>query len=638
MANNINKKKKKNNIQRKQSKQQKGLMPRKNLNPFIIVSILISLILFNFLFSEQSKIANYKETDLSTIFQELRNNNAKEVLIQDSQVLITLNNEEQIRAKKEPGTDFYSLLETNNIDPNQINTNIKYEPIINWWEVFINLIPLIFMIFIFWMIFRSVKGGGGMFSIGKSKDKLFNSKDKNKINFKDVAGNENIKQELYEIVDFLKNPQKYQKVGARIPRGILLVGPAGVGKTLLARAVAGEANVPFFSVAGSEFVEMIVGVGSSRVRDLFAKAKAASPALIFIDEIDAIGRHRGRSSLGGNDEREQTLNQILVEMDGFDQRTNVIVIAATNRADMLDKALVRPGRFDRHITIDIPDVKERTEIVSIHMNNKKFADNVDASKIAQKTMGFSGADIENVLNEAAILSAREDTKAITLKNIDDAATRVKLGPARNLLHTEEERKVVAYHESGHALVSAYMPKSKPVNKISIVSRTRSLGHTEYVNEPNSNNYNVTKNEIVSKIATILGGRAAEEIVFNDISIGASGDIHMATDLAKKMVVEWGMSKLGMIKYAKDDMLFNDGTADNDFSYSDETAREIDEEVRSIISELYKKALDIINEHRELLDQLSNILLEKENIEKEEFQEILDNYKNNGNTISVNPEE
>ena len=459
-----------------------------------------------------------------------------------------------------------------------------------------------------------------VFNFGKSKAKLF-FKGQQSITFNDVAGNKEAKLNLQEIVDFLKYPDKYRKLGARIPKGVLLVGASGVGKTLLAKAIAGEAGVPFFSVAGSEFMEMLVGVGSSRARDLFRMAREQQPSLIFIDEIDAIGRQRGMGIGGGHDEREQTLNQILVEMDGFDERTNVIVLAATNRPDMLDPALVRPGRFDRKISIPLPDFEDRKGITEIHMRNKPFEDNVSVDDIAKKTVGFSGADIENMLNEAAILAARENFTKITPKNIDDASLKVTMGEERRSLIPDEEKKIIAYHEAGHALVAAKSKDMDPVYRISIIPRGGSLGHTSL--PPEKDRYNETKTRLLSIIATMLGGRAAEEVIYDEITVGASSDIERATSLARKMVTEFGMSSLGPISF--------DGHHGSYFLakelgegplYSEETSAKIDREIREIIETSHKNAVKILKDNRKALDEVTNRLLEKETIDGTEFIEIL----------------
>jgi cell division protease FtsH len=564
-----------------------------------------------------------KEIPLNELFNLIQKSEVKKIVIDGSTVNTTLKDGTELKSQKEPEISLYELLTLKNIDPNLVVEGIQTKTSYAWLDIVANIaFPLITLGFLFWIFRQAGKSAGGVFNLGKSRAKLFMKDAQNKMGFENVAGVNEVKKELFEIVDFLKNPEKYRKLGARIPRGVLLIGPSGVGKTLLARAIAGEANVPFYSVAGSEFIEMIVGVGSARVRDLFTVAKQTSPSLIFIDEIDAIGRHRGKGIMGGNDEREQTLNQILVEMDGFDQRTNVIIIAATNRPDMLDSALVRPGRFDRQIRIELPDVKEREDIIKIHMIGKPFEDDVTPDRISRMTTGFSGADIENMLNEAAILAARHDHDKISKKDIVNASSRVKLGPERRILQTEEERKMTAYHEAGHAIIANKTDKTVPVNRISIISRSASLGHTEYMAEGNM--YNLTKPQLLSRIRMMLGGRAAEEIEYNELSVGAAGDIEQATYLAKKMVTDFGMSPLGPVNLVHANEGMWEGVMPNKaYGYSEEMAKKIDNEVSRIINTELTNAKNILKKHKKLLDKLALALLEKETIEQDEFEKIIE---------------
>lgn len=460
-----------------------------------------------------------------------------------------------------------------------------------------------------------------MFGIGKSKAKLF-SKGKQNVKFKDVAGVDEAKKELEEVVDFLKNPKKYRDLGARTPKGVLLTGPSGVGKTLMARAVAGEAGVPFFSMAGSEFMEMLVGVGASRVRDLFDTAKKASPAIIFIDEIDAIGRTRGvGGGMGGHDEREQTLNQILVEMDGFTQTDNVIVIAATNRPDVLDPALVRPGRFDRRVNLDLPDIAGRKAIMEIHRIGKPFAKNLNWDKVSERTVGFSGADLENMLNEAAILAARDERKEILMVDIEEAAMKVKMGPEKRRLQSNLERKMTAYHEAGHALVGHLLPGTDPIHRLSIVSRGMALGFT--MSRPKTDKYQQTQTELKDEIAMSLGGRAAEKIVFNELTAGAASDIERATMLARRMVVDFGMSDLGPIAMGQMSETNSWG-----FSYGDSvrlseaTQSKVDSEIKKLVDAGLKTAEKVITGNRKVLDKIVTRLMKVETLEQEEFEKIV----------------
>jgi len=594
------------------------------LNPFIILLvILVAWSVLSFLLPVNSPDKDKKEPiSITETFQLIREEKVSKVTIDGNNLDIQLKDGQNYTSTKEPQISFIETLSLQNIDPSLVSSGIFEKQSISWIEILSNLaIPLTTLIFLWWIFRQAGRSSGGLFSIGKSRAKLYSKDSKDKIGFKDVAGAEEIKNELFEIVDFLKRPEKYRKLGARIPRGILLIGPSGVGKTLLARAIAGEANVPFYSVAGSEFIEMIVGVGSARVRDLFKVAKETSPSLIFIDEIDAIGRQRGRAAAVSNDEREQTLNQILVEMDGFDVRTNVIIIAATNRPDMLDSALVRPGRFDRHIQIDLPDVVEREGIMKIHMRGKPFAKNVDIKRLARQTVGFSGADIENMLNEAAILAARKGAAEIDPLDLSEASSKVKLGPGRKRLQSEKERQIIAYHEAGHALIADKNPDADPVSRISIVSRTMSLGHTEIV--PKDQVYNQTKGALLAKIESLLGGRVSEELVFSEQTVGASNDIERATYIARIMVTEFGMSSLGPINYVSDNAGLWDARAqEKSIGYSDKVANEIDSEVRKIIKTEYENAKKILKDNRKVLDKLAKELLSKETLEQEDFDKIM----------------
>ncbi|MFF3025331.1 ATP-dependent zinc metalloprotease FtsH [Gottfriedia sp. NPDC057948] len=492
-----------------------------------------------------------------------------------------------------------------------------------WVQIFTSLIPFVIIFVLFFFLMNNAQGGGSrVMNFGKSKARLYND-EKKKVRFKDVAGADEEKQELVEVVEFLKDPRKFSELGARIPKGVLLVGPPGTGKTLLARAVAGEAGVPFFSISGSDFVEMFVGVGASRVRDLFENAKKNAPCIIFIDEIDAVGRQRGAGLGGGHDEREQTLNQLLVEMDGFGANEGIIIIAATNRADVLDPALLRPGRFDRQITVDRPDVIGREAVLKVHSRNKPLAPDVDLKAIAQRTPGFSGADLENLLNEAALVAARRDKKKIDMLDIDEATDRVIAGPAKkNKVISEKERKIVAFHEAGHTVIGQVLDEAEMVHKVTIVPRGQAGGYAVML--PKEDRYFMTKPELLDKITGLLGGRVAEEVVFGEVSTGAHNDFQRATGIARRMVTEFGMSdKLGPLQFGQSQggSVFLGRDFNNEQNYSDKIAYEIDVEIQTIIKDCYAKATDIIKTHREKLDLLANTLLEVETLDAKAIKSL-----------------
>jgi cell division protease FtsH len=504
------------------------------------------------------------------------------------------------------------------------NIEIGDESGLNFWALTLLpfLIPFLLIGFFVWFMFRKVQGANSKaMSFGKSGAK--EADQKKKTTFGDVAGAKEAKEELDEIVDFLKNPQKFIKLGAEIPKGVLLLGSPGTGKTLLARAIAGEAEVPFYHISGSEFVEMFVGVGASRVRDLFKKAKKNSPCIVFIDEIDAVGRQRGAGLGGSHDEREQTLNQILVEMDGFDNKTNVIVIAATNRPDVLDPALLRPGRFDRQVVIDLPDIKDRTAILELHAQNKPLKKDVDLKIVAQRTPGFSGADLRNVLNEAAIFSARKDQSRIGQQDILDSIEKVMLGPERKShVMSLEEKKITAYHEAGHALVGHLLPHCDPIHKVSIIPRGRAAGYT--MNIPDSDKHLHTKSKFSDDIAMMLGGLVAEQIMFKENSNGASSDLKQVSSLAKQIITKFGMNEnLGYRSFGQGEgMVFLGKEIHERKDYSEKTAENIDIEIKNLVDSCYQKAQDTINENKEMLDKIANTLLEKETIEKDEFEKLV----------------
>lgn len=496
-------------------------------------------------------------------------------------------------------------------------------PTTHWFVSLLGvLLPFVLIGLIFWFLLSTMQGGGSrVMQFGKSRAKLV-SKESPTVTFEDVAGADEAIEELHEIKEFLRDSEKFLKVGARIPKGVLLYGPPGTGKTLLARAVAGEANVPFYSISGSDFVEMFVGVGASRVRDLFTQAKENAPAIIFVDEIDAVGRHRGAGMGGGHDEREQTLNQLLVEMDGFDPKTNVILIAATNRPDILDPALLRPGRFDRQIQVDAPDMKGRHKILDVHAKGKPMAKGVDLAVLARKTPGFTGADLANVLNEAALLTAREDKKTITNAVLDEAVDRVMAGPQRrSRMMSDKEKLITAYHEGGHALAAAAMRHTDPVTKVTILPRGRALGYTMVL--PLDDKYSVTRNELLDQLAYAMGGRVAEEIVFHDPTTGASNDIDKATSIARRMVTEYGMSAdIGAVKLGQSSgEVFLGRDMGHQRDYSEAVAEAVDHQVRALIDQAHTEAWTVLNSNRTILDRLATELLEKETLDHNQLAEI-----------------
>ena len=487
--------------------------------------------------------------------------------------------------------------------------------------VIVNVLPMVILVGgAFYFITRQMGSANKSMDFGRSRARL--SENNNKVTFDDVAGLTEEKEEVQELIDFLKTPKKFQKLGARIPKGVLLVGPPGTGKTLLARAVAGEANVPFYFISGSEFVELFVGVGASRVRDMFKQAKQSAPCLIFIDEIDAVGRQRGAGLGGGHDEREQTLNQLLTEMDGFGANEGIIIIAATNRPDVLDPALLRPGRFDRQVQVNLPDCKGRREILAVHARNKIFAKNVKLENIAERTVGFSGADLENLLNEAALLAVRHDKNAITMAEIDEAHDRVLMGPAKtSKKYTENDKKLVAYHEAGHAVLGIKLDGANDVQKITIIPRGYAGGYTMML--PKEERFTATKKELLERITGLLGGRVAEEMIFNEVTTGAHNDFEQATKIARAMVTEYGMSSLGPVQLEQQEgSVFLGRDYNKSRNFSSQVAFEIDQEMRKIMDDCYKNAQKIIKENRDLLDLIANVLLEKETITKEEIDHLV----------------
>lgn len=598
------------------------------INLWKIVMFGIILMLFApFMLSLLQTSIDSTKLDVSQAMLDIKSGKVGEVVVSQERLELTYKDGSVQTSVKEAATSFPELLEAYEINPESVVYVVEDQAISRAVaDVLSVLLPVLIMAGLLIFLFRSQsKGAQDIFSFGRSKARLF-AKGKQDVTFDDVAGVDDAKKELEEVVDFLKNPGKYQKIGARTPKGVLLVGPAGVGKTLLAKAVAGEAGVPFFSMAGSEFMEMLVGVGASRVRDLFATAKTAAPSIIFIDEIDAIGRQRGRGVMGGHDEREQTLNQILVEMDGFSPNDNVVVLAATNRGDLLDPALLRPGRFDRRVALDMPDKEGRKHILKIHAQGKKFGSKINWDRIADRTVGFSGADLENMLNEAAIGAARENKKEIENKDVEEAATKVKLGPIKRRLQSLEDKKITAYHEAGHALVAHYMPKVDPVHRISIVARGMSLGHT--LMPPVADRTHETKSRLLQQLSAMMGGRAAEKVVFNEMTSGASNDIENSTRLARAMVSDFGMSDLGPVNYGSD-MSATESKAPWEASDISPAMKEkVDYEVAKIINQAYGNAEDILKKHRKELDKIADALLESETLDRDQFEKLVGKKKEN----------
>ncbi|MSR73480.1 MAG: ATP-dependent metallopeptidase FtsH/Yme1/Tma family protein [Candidatus Pacebacteria bacterium] len=594
---------------------------------------ILALVALSFIFS---LIADYNATpkalSLNDLVSKINTGEVASIIVHDDTLDITLTDKTVMTAQKEAEASLTETLKNYGVESVALaGVPITVEDRTGgrfWASILIpTLLPLIAMIVIFWFIFRQAKGGQGQaFSFGKAGIKLFTS-DKDSVTFKDVAGLKETKQELEEIVDFLKNPKKFIDMGARIPRGVLLMGAPGTGKTLLARAVAGESNVPFFHISASEFVEMFVGVGASRTRDAFATAKKSAPSILFIDEIDAIGRARGTGMGGGHDEREQTLNQILVEMDGFERDTQVIVLAATNRADVLDEALLRPGRFDRRITLDNPDINDREAILKIHSKDKPLEKTVDLRKVATRTPGFSGADLANLMNEAAIYAARNNRQSVIQGDIYNSIEKVLMGPERRgKAVSAKEREITAYHEAGHALVAASLKNSDPVHKVSIVSRGYAGGYTMKL--PLEDEHLRTRSQFMADLAMMLGGYAAEEAMFGEMSTGASNDLQKVSDLARRLVTHYGMSeKLGPITFGKStDMILLGREFGGDKNYSETVATQIDEEVRIFIARGYATAKKIISTRKKVLEAVANALLEKEVLEQEEFNAVIAPFK------------
>ncbi len=595
----------------------------------ISLVILIFLVISGLFILYSAPVKKPVSITLSDLVGQINEGKVKQIQVEGNNLNIELYDGVLEKATKEAESSLTESLNNYNIDKEQfkkINMEVKEDSGWMIWmgAIFPFLLPFLLIGgFIWFMMRQAQRGNTQALSFGLSRARVVDPKDKKKrVTFADVAGAQEAKEELQEIVEFLKHPKKFLNIGAKIPKGVLLLGPPGTGKTLMAKAVAGEAGVPFFNISGSEFVEMFVGVGASRVRDLFKKAKKNAPAIVFIDEIDAVGRHRGAGLGGGHDEREQTLNQILVEMDGFETDTNVIVVAATNRPDVLDPALLRPGRFDRRVLLDLPDINEREAILNIHVKNKPLNKDVDMRRLAERTPGFSGADLANLVNEAAILSARRNKKLIGMDELAESIEKVILGPERkSRAISPEEKKIIAYHEAGHALVAANLTHADPVQKVSIISRGQAGGYTLAV--PTEDKRLHSQSYFVDELATFLGGYVSERIIFGDVTTGASNDLERATRMARGLVTRYGMSKLGPRTFGKkEELIFLGREISEEKDYSEMTAQEIDKEVSRFISEAEVVAEKIITDKKSILNQLARTLLEKETIEKEEFNDIV----------------
>ena len=594
-----------------------------------MIYLLLVIALASFLYAMLSRrnASELSAVPLAEVATLVRNTDVASIAINGDELLVTRRNGQQVQSRKETDNGLTESLTGLGVTPEQlqrVDVSVK-EPDFwaNWSGILFALLPILLLGVFFFFILRQAQGAGNQaFSFGKSKARMFTG-DRPSVTFADVAGSEEAKQELQEVVEFLKEPQKFAALGARIPKGVLLVGPPGTGKTLMAKAVSGEAGVPFFSISGSEFVEMFVGVGASRVRDLFEQAKKNSPCIIFIDEIDAVGRHRGAGLGGAHDEREQTLNQILVEMDGFDTDTNVILVAATNRPDILDPALLRPGRFDRRVTMDVPDVKGRRAILDVHVRGKPLAADVDLDIIAKQTPGFAGADLENVVNEAAILAARRNRRSVGTEELQEAIERVIAGPERrSRLISPKEKEIIAFHEAGHAVSMHFLPNHDPVHKVTIVPRGMAGGYTMPLPDEETNLE--TRDRFRDQLVALLGGRVAEEIQFGDITTGASNDLERVTGLARAMVTQWGMSeKLGPIRYGeREEMTFLNRSFSEHRNYSDKIAQQIDEEVRMLVDEAHVRCSQMLTTHWEKMVILSNVLLDVETVNRPEFEALM----------------
>lgn len=619
---------------RKKIPQQPGAGKRNSpLNGLFFWILIFSVFLFWYVATSDGFLSTSPEIEYSQFRAEVMDENVQSVHVQGERIQGQLKEERTLRAEGEDTTTYdsfttfipsfgderlFELLEEKDI-------SISAEPESGqfWWYFLMFALPLLLFLFIGFIFYRRMQAQGrGLFNIGKSQAKL-QDPSKQHTRFDDVAGQEGAKTELREVIEFLRNPERYQELGAKLPKGMLLVGPPGTGKTLLARATAGEAEVPFFTITGSDFMEMFVGVGAKRVREMFKNAKQNSPSIIFIDELDSIGRQRGAGLGGGHDEREQTLNQLLSELDGFEPSESVVVMGATNRPDILDKALLRPGRFDRQITVDLPSQNARVEILKLHAKNKPMSDEIDFDRIARSTPGFSGADLENLLNEATLYAGREKRNVVTMEDVDKARDKVMMGLKREGMQiSEEERKMLAYHEAGHALVAAVLPHSDPIHKVTIVPRGKAMGVTQQL--PEKEKYLYNREYLLDRLAVVMGGRAAEQLIFNTATSGAQNDLKQVAQLSRKMVTEWGMSeRFGHISFGSSEQeVFLGRDMSRQREYSDSTAREIDEEVRAISKEAFDRAAQVLEDNREALDKVAELLLEKEEIPGEEVDKFL----------------